>query len=305
MSNSYFDKFVGQETVKETLSMYLDAYNNGRVVPHILAIAPKGVGKTVFCRKFQDYMGRKEIMEINGSEMKSPKQVVENLFGQIQGIEASVFIDEIHMMSSAVQNMFLTVLNPEPEHKTSLTFEGIKYEFDFKNKLTFLFATTERQLIFAPLLDRMQEVSFDDYKPDELCKILALNTKDLDLKDEALKELVKFSRGNARWAQKTGENLASFCSAKGIKEVTPDIIPQFNKVMGIFEYGLTKQELNVLRSISEFSQGATLTMMCSLTGNTRAAQMDMEKYLQKNGLMIIDGKRKITQKGKELLQRIK
>lgn len=305
MSNKYFSKFIGQETVKETLSIYLDAHKNGRVVPHILAVAPKGVGKTVFCRKFQDHLNREEIMEVNGSEMKNPKQVVENLFSQIQGIEASVFIDEVHMMSKPVQNMFLTVLNPEPDYKTSLTFEGIKYEFDFKNKLTFLFATTERQLIFAPLLDRMQEVSFDDYQPDELSKILALNTKGLNLKDETLQELVKYSRGNARWAQKTGENLANFCSAKGINEVTPDIIPQFNKVMGVFEYGLLKQELNVLKALSGFPQGATLTMMCSMTGNTRAAQMDVEKYLQKKNLMIIDGKRKITQQGKELLERIK
>jgi Holliday junction resolvasome RuvABC ATP-dependent DNA helicase subunit len=306
-NNKYFSDFVGQQVVKETLGIYLDAHKNGKVIPHILTNAPKGVGKTVFCRKMQDYMAetRPEIIEVNGSHMKSPKQVTEGLFSEIQGIEASIFIDEVHAMPRSVANLFLTVLNPEPSHKTSLHYDGLTYEFDFKNKLTFLFATTERQLIFPPLLDRMEEVSFDDYKPSELTQILKRNCHGIILEDDTLNELAKYSRGNARWAAKTGEKLESFCAAKGITDFTPAEIGWFNRSMGIYEYGLMKQEVNVLRILSEYPQGATLKVMCARTGNTPTAQQDTEKYPQKHGLMDIDGKRKLTQKGKEFISRLK
>ena len=298
---TYFPNFIGQDAVKETMGVFLDAAKNGKVVPHLLAVASKGVGKTLFCRKFADYLD-KEIIEVNGGDMKSPKQVAESLFDAIQGKPTTIFVDEVHAAPKTVENMLLTVLNPEPTHKTSVTINGMTYNFDFANLHTFIFATTEPQNIFIPLRDRLEEITFDDYTPFELAYILNQNCNGVALTDDVLNEMAKFSRGNARWAAKTGKKIESFCAAKGLTKFDISDIISFNKSMGIYPLGLTKAEINLLAILKDYPSGATLTKLASRTGNTTVSQRDVEKYLLKHNLMEIDGTRKITQLGIELLK---
>ena len=69
--------------------------------------------------------------------------------------------------------------------------------------------------------------------------------------------------------------------------------------------GLSNIEVEILRILDERGD-CTLQMLSSVTGMSRSAlQRDAEIYLLRQGLLKIDGLRKITKKGVDLLKMVK
>jgi Holliday junction resolvasome RuvABC ATP-dependent DNA helicase subunit len=86
--------------------------------------------------------------------------------------------------------------------------------------------------------------------------------------------------------------------------MTNDRWQDMKKVLGIRPFGLSNLEVQIL-SILKTNGPSSLQMLSAKTGMSRSAiQLDAENNLLRSSFMEIDGKRKITAKGKQILESV-
>ena len=214
--------------------------------------------------------------------------------------EITVLFDEAHELPKDVTNAFLTIFNTERGHTRDFRWRDGEYPFNFKQQ-TFLFATTEPDKLFAPLKDRLTTVDFEDYTSSELGQILKSQVEEISFEDEALLELAKTSRGNARDCVKVAKELVNWCASYDKKIFRVEDFHQFCDDLGINPLGVSHIEKKVLSILRRDGQ-ASLQELCAKTGLSRTAiQRDVELYLMKKSLIKIDGKRHITKEGSDYI----
>lgn len=138
-----------------------------------------GVGKSTIARAFAcsligpDYFNSPNYIEIDSSE----KRIAENfdyikdlIFQEVPGWKV-VLIDECHLLASSCVQMFLKILE------------------DYTGKLFILFASTETQLMFPPLLSRLHTFSLELFTPEQCIdyakKILAKEVERLNAEGDS------------------------------------------------------------------------------------------------------------------------
>lgn len=178
---AYFEELVGQENLKRKLSFYLDAFRETMRMPFLLFGGARGLGKTKFARETAKNLLNKDgsqrpLLEVNCSILKNIKTLFEGIYipyiANSNGL--SILWDESHALPVDISQALLTICNSDPNPVRNFTYEESTYSWDF-TKLSFMFATTESDKLFPPLKDRFETVDFQNYKKDELKKIIAMN----------------------------------------------------------------------------------------------------------------------------------
>ena len=307
--NNYFPDLVGQDAVKKKLSFYLDAFEKTGVCPFLNLIGAKGLGKTEFAKAFAKNLynedgDRRTFLEINCSTIKNNEQFFEQIFlPVISDNEITVLFDECHALPQDLTMAFLTIFNTEKNARKHFDWNQMTFEFNFK-KQTFIFATTESDKIFPPLKDRLTTIDFEPYEQDELAEIIKLCTPEVNYADGVEDVIATTIRNNARSAVKRSKEISLYCGAKqnldfGIAEFD-DLCDQ----VGILPLGISYTEKQILEVLKE-NGSATLTGLAAKLGLSKTAlQRDHELYLLNKSLIEIDGKRKITSKGRKLCERL-
>jgi len=307
--NNYFPDLVGQDAVKKKLSFYLDAFEKTGVCPFLNLIGAKGLGKTEFAKAFAKNLynedgDRRTFLEINCSTIKNNEQFFEQIFlPVISDNEITVLFDECHALPQDLTMAFLTIFNTEKNARKHFDWNEMTFEFNFK-KQTFIFATTESDKIFPPLKDRLTTIDFEPYEQDELAEIIKLCTPEVNYADGVEDVIATTIRNNARSAVKRSKEISLYCGAKqnldfGIAEFD-DLCDQ----VGILPLGISYTEKQILEVLKE-NGSATLTGLAAKLGLSKTAlQRDHELYLLNKSLIEIDGKRKITSKGRKLCERL-
>tara|TARA_B100002019_G_C21180635_1_gene553475 strand:- start:68 stop:994 length:927 start_codon:yes stop_codon:yes gene_type:complete len=307
--NNYFPDLVGQDAVKKKLSFYLDAFEKTGVCPFLNLIGAKGLGKTEFAKAFAKNLynedgDRRTFLEINCSTIKNNEQFFEQIFlPVISDNEITVLFDECHALPQDLTMAFLTIFNTEKNARKHFEWNEMTFEFNFK-KQTFIFATTESDKIFPPLKDRLTTIDFEPYEQNELAEIIKLCTPEVNYVDGVEDVIASTIRNNARSAVKRSKEISLYCGAKqnlnfGIAEFD-DLCDQ----VGILPLGISYTEKQILEVLKE-NGSATLTGLAAKLGLSKTAlQRDHELYLLNKSLIEIDGKRKITSKGRKLCERL-
>jgi Holliday junction resolvasome RuvABC ATP-dependent DNA helicase subunit len=181
-------------------------------------------------------------------------------------------------------------------------YKDENYSFDFE-KQNYVFATTELDKIFPPLKDRLSMIDFAPYKVSELGKIISTQSK-VNIDESILDDIASTARGNARSAVKRAKEILLFIESSDFSVFNKEAWEKMKYILGIKSMGLSNIEVEILRILNERGD-CTLQMLSSVTGMSRSAlQRDAEIYLLRQGLLKIDGLRKITQKGKDILKTI-
>jgi len=305
-----FDKIIGQEKVKRRLSFYLDGQHKTSLSPHLLFVAPRGSGKTLLAQTYASQLlnseGKKrKLITINCSTLTSLKSFINDIcIPYVSGKEITILFDEASEIPSAVRMALLTILNPNKENRNDFTYDDVTIEFDFK-KVTFLFATTEAHKIFHALVDRLERIDLEEYSNDDLGMIVRKNTDAL-ISDDAMEEVKKVLRGNARKATQMANHICLYLNSCNKQEFIMRDWVDFKNKLGINALGLTPMEIKILKILSEKSL-TTLTNLSAKTQMSRQSlQRDTENYLQKLNLMEIAATgRKITVQGRQYLESLK
>ena len=306
MSDDIFKGLVGQDNVKKKLKFYLKAFNKTSICPFLNFVGAKGLGKTEFAKAFAANLtntdgSQRPLLEINCSTIKNNESFFTEIFLPIiSNNELTVLLDEAHALPKDLTMAFLTIFNTERTHLKEFTWQEQVFTFDF-SKQTFLFATTESDKLFPPLKDRLTTIDFEAYEYDELGKIIELNIPDVNITPDALKELSKTTRGNARSCVMRAKEIMLFCEAEMNPNFDLKAYEKFCDTLGVLPYGITCTEKQLLQILAE-SGSCTLAMLSATTGlSPSAIRRDHELYLLRKNFMQIDGKRKITSHGKKIL----
>ena len=104
--------------------------------------------------------------------------------------------------------MFLTALAPNSDRLNTYSYEEYEVDFDFRRH-TFVFATTEPHKMLMPLMDRLERIDLQEYKPKHLCEIIKKNLVNAKFDDGLLEEIASVLRGNPRQAVRMAEFIRS------------------------------------------------------------------------------------------------
>lgn len=326
--NDNFADIVGQEAAKRQLRFFLDSYKTTRVMPNSIFIAGKGQGKTTLARAVAkgltefDENGLPVVMpsrldpsvlkpkpktfwEINCASLKNVKTFFEAfVVPNVNDKDVTVLFDEASEIPHDISMAMLTILNPNPNNRTTYSVNDYTVDFDFRRQ-TFLFASSEPNKLFHALLDRLERFDLEGYSMANLFEILRKGTPEVEYEDGIGEEIASTLRGNARAAQKMATKVMAYL--KGSKVFLKDDWKELRGVLGIHPLGLTPIEINVLQLLASYPTGTSLTALAARTGLRRTAlQQDTETWLLRNNLMCIEqgSGRMVTAKGLTYLKEL-
>jgi Holliday junction resolvasome RuvABC ATP-dependent DNA helicase subunit len=295
-----FSDIVGQDKTKKKLNFLLDGYNQTKIMPNLLFIAPRGCGKTLIAQKTANIMKRGRTIVVNCSTIKN----VKSFFNQIMlpyvyDKDTTIIFDEASEFPRDVTMALLTILNPNQNNQNDFTFEEGQYTFRFDQN-SFLFCTTEPQKIFHALLDRLYRIDLEDYSYIDLGRIINnnLKLKNKSISDEIINEVASVCRGNARQAQSMANQISSYLASKNSKELDKNGWLEFKDKLSIYPLGLTEIELNVIKILKQYGE-LRLTNLSAKTNLTKSSlQKNVEMYLIRNSLIeITPTGRSLSKKG--------
>lgn len=259
MNDTLFKDIVGQEKPKKEINFYLDSYMRTRIVPNMMIVAPKGQGKTTIAREMAkglvqfDESGavmqvpskldptimrdkRKPFIEVNCSTLKSVKAFINGIIiPYIQDKDATVFFDEAGEISKDVATSLLTILNPNPDNRTTFSLDEYVCDFDFRRQ-TFIFATNEIQKVNPALVDRLERITLEEYSISHLAQIVQKGLTAVECKDDVLMDVATVLRGNARAAQKMAGKITAYL--KGHLTFSLKDWEQLKETLSIYPLGL-------------------------------------------------------------------
>lgn len=304
-----FPNLIGQTDVKKKLDFYLEAQEATQTMPFILFHGPRGNGKTEFarqtCKNIKNADGDvRDFVEINSGTIKNAQMFFEQVFTPvISNNEITVVVDEVHALPKDLMTVFLTAFNTEKGHSKEVFWRDAYYNFDFK-KQSWLFATTEADKLFPPFKDRLLCIDFAPYSIDEVAKIMQLIAPDVVFEDDILPEVAETVRSNARSAVQRAKQIILYTKSAHKNTFGKKDWDILRDKIGIRPLGLSNIEVEILRTLKARGD-CSLQMLSAVTGMSRTAlQRDCEVYLLQKGLMKIEGQRKLTSAGSDILKKV-
>ena len=302
MAKENYSEIVGQEKTKAKLNFLLEGFEQTKIMPHLLFVAPRGCGKTMIAQETAKIMNRQKNVIVNCSTIKN----VKSFFNQIMlpyvyDKNTTIIFDEASELPRDVTMALLTILNPNTNNQNEFTFEDGTYTFRF-NQNSFIFCTTEAQKIFHALADRLYRIDMEDYSYISLGKIIQNNLKSKSqfIELDVIDEVASVCRGNARQAQSLANQISSYLMSKKSNKLTSGGWSEIKGKLSIYPLGLSEIELNVIKILKEFGE-VRLTNLSAKTNLTKdMLQKNVEMYLMRNSLIEIRPTgRALTKKGHE------
>lgn len=310
MKQDHFKDMIGQTAVKRLLSEELiPAHHGGCPLPHILLIAPKGCGKTEMARCIARSLGKAGKI-YNSGGIKNADQFFENIvIEKLHDQDFTAVFDECHLLPKKVQGLLLTMLNPNKEKGNMVTHGDYEAWIDFRRQ-SFVFATTDPQLVDKALKDRCKVIELEEYMQDEIADIVALHC-DAVSDRSLLLDIASVCRGNARSAVTLSEDLARFLAKKKVMGEDHSVFDatdwgKFKFNYSILPLGISRKEMQVLKLIHE-EQVISLGDIAFRVGDPPSVvRLETEAYLRKRELICIDdqSKRLLTAKGKLVMDNL-
>ena len=242
--------FVGQERVKEQLSIALEAATNrGEALDHVLLAGPPGLGKTSLA-----YIVRHEL----GVGIRTVAGPAIERKGDMAAIVTSpedrdvLFVDEIHRLNRAVEEILYPaledfrldiVVGQGPAART-LTLDLPPF--------TLIGATTRTGLLTTPLRDRFgMTFRLGYYELDELATIVRRSARilDVEIADVAAEEIARRSRGTPRVANRILRRVRDVAEVRHQGVVTVEIAREALELHEVDERGLERVDRELLRAI--------------------------------------------------------
>ena len=281
--------YIGQEKLKSTLKIYIDAAKSrGDSLDHVLFYGPPGLGKTTLSGIIAHEMGV-NMKVTSGPAIEKPGEMAAILNNLQEG--DVLFVDEIHRLNRQVEE----VLYPAMEDFAIVIMLGkessarsIRLELP---KFTLVGATTRAGLLTAPLRDRFGVVAkMEFYTTEELKTIILRSARvlEVEIEEAGAMELARRSRGTPRLANRLLKRVRDFAQVKYDGVITKEVADFALDILDVDRLGLDNNDRAILLAIiQKFSGGPVgLDTLAAALGEDAGTLEDVyEPYLLMNGLI--------------------
>lgn len=295
------DQFIGQEALKERLSILIEAAGaRGESVDHLLFSGPPGLGKTSLAAIVANEMGA-TFRSTSGPALDRPGDLAAVLTNLEHG--DVLFIDEIHRLPRQVEE----VLYPAMEDGQldivvgkGPTARSIKIDLP---AFTLVGATTRVGRVASPLRDRFGYVArLDYYGAEDLAAIVVRSAALLDTPTtrDGCDAIAMRSRGTPRIANRLLRRVRDYASVRGDGSVDATTADVALEVFEVDEAGLDKVDRAILVAIIEKFGGGPVglsTLAIAVGEDPETVEDAYEPFL------ILEGMIQRTPRGRVATQR--
>ena len=250
------DEYIGQKEVKDNMSVFIKAsLLRDKVLDHVLLYGPPGLGKTTLAHIIANELG---------SNIKTASGPTIEKSGDLAAILSTLepndvlFIDEIHRIPKYIEEILYSAME---DFKLDIIVgtEGQTRNINIElPPFTLVGATTRAGDLSSPLRDRFGIVSkLNYYTDEELTEIVKRTSRvlELNIEDEAAKEIAKRSRKTPRVANRLLKRIADFALVEGEGKVNMKITLSSLDRLKVDSSGLDQTDIDYLKSVIEKFNG--------------------------------------------------
>lgn len=282
-------EYIGQEKVKENLSIYIEAAKQRNdVLDHVLLYGPPGLGKTTLAGIVANEMGV-NFRVTSGPAIEKPGDLAALLTNLSEG--DVLFIDEIHRLSRSVEEVLYPAM--EDNELDIIIGKGpsarsIRLDL---NRFTLIGATTRAGQLSAPLRDRFGVIfRLELYTPEQLAEIVTRSAGILgiEIAPEGAYEIASRSRGTPRIANRFLKRARDFAQVVGDGSITKETASLALSKMEVDGLGLDSIDRLILTSmIRNYNGGPVgLETIAAAIGEEAVTIEDVyEPYLMQIGFL--------------------
>ncbi|MEN8238070.1 MAG: Holliday junction branch migration DNA helicase RuvB [Actinomycetota bacterium] len=283
------DEFVGQEALKERLSILIEAAaERGESVDHLLFSGPPGLGKTSLAAIVASEMGA-AFRSTSGPALDRPG----DLAAVITNLEPGdvLFIDEIHRLPRQVEEVMYPAM--EDGQLDIIVGKGpaarsIKIDLP---AFTLVGATTRVGRVAPPLRDRFGYVArLDFYGDEDLAAIVdrSAGLLDASVTEDGCHAIARRSRGTPRIANRLLRRVRDYAEVRAEGMIDASTADTALEIFEVDEVGLDKVDRSILEAmILKFGGGPVglSTLAIAVGEDPETVEDAYEPFLILEGLL--------------------
>jgi Holliday junction DNA helicase RuvB len=266
------DDYIGQDRVRANLQVAIEAAKGrAEALDHILLYGPPGLGKTTLAYVIANELGT-TVRATSGPVLEKPGDLAGILTNL--GEREVLFIDEIHRMSPAIEEILYPAL--EDYELDILIGQGpsarsVKVPL---KKFTLIGATTRAGLLTAPLRGRFGIVHrLEFYEVGDLEEIVRRSARILSVPtdDPAAQEIARRSRGTPRISNRLLRRVRDYAQVRADGRITSEVARAALRLLEVDDHGFDDVDRKLLRTIIDKFGGGPVGV------NSIAAAISEEK----------------------------